>query len=98
MKAKLITKNETICNIFFKIWMFVRYNRHFIHDSNNGEEYKHECYDNLGIIDTLGYRGSKGKYTYSHSEELGNLYGFFLPFGYKFEYQNYFSSEIYLIK
>lgn len=63
----------------------------FLYDLLNKIDYKigslsnqeHTVHDSLGIIDTLGSSRSEGRFTFSHSEELGGYWGVKLLKGYR---------------
>ena len=77
MKTIKINRDENprLFHFLFEIYLKI-YHRKW----NHSEHYKHNVYDHLGIIDTLGSHGDNGKYTFYHSEELGMYFGFNLPF------------------
>lgn len=88
----VLSTSRRLTNLFFNLWLFVD-GKARVHQTC-----KNLVYDSLGIIDTLGSSSSSTKFTYKFSEELGCLYGFYLPFGYKIEYRNYFDHELVLYK
>ena len=48
----------------------------FLKSWNKRESVRHRVYDNLGMIDTLGYNSDNGRFAYSYSDELCYVFGF----------------------
>lgn len=77
---KITVNSKKISHLFYKIYWFLLFGP--MKDCRNEIKNNHRVYDNLGIIDTLGYNYEEGKYTFAYSEELGSYSGIKLPFGY----------------
>jgi hypothetical protein len=88
-----ISTKKWVYNLFYKLYWWLLFGP--CHDSMREKSYRHNVYDNLGIIDTLGHSYSEGKFTYSYSEELGGYKGIKLPFGWCIEFDN--EWDVYVI-
>jgi len=61
---------KILCKIYNSARWF--YGLKWIDRLNKPTYFEHNVYDSYGIIDTLGYHGYKGRWSYSYSEELGS--------------------------
>ena len=90
----VISNKKWVANLLYKIYRWLLFGP--FHDSFKEKGFRHNVYDSLGIIDTLGYSYHEGKFTYSFSEELGSYSGIKLPFKYCIEF-NTDSDNCYVI-
>lgn len=79
---------KIIYNTIYKIWWCLLFSWP-VYDYRREQTNNKRVYDNFGIIDTLGYNYSEGKYTYNYSDELGRYSGIKLAFGYCIEILKY---------
>ena len=63
-------KNPIICRLIF--WLYLKI---VWREWNKEQSDKCRVYDNNGMIDTLGYNTSNGRFTYHYSDEIHCVYG-----------------------
>jgi len=88
-RIKVLTHNHFLCDLFFSIYLKLR---------RYAEQWKHDVYDHLGLIDTLGCQGSNGKLTGSYHDELNSMYWIKLPFQFCLVYSDDFEQSLTLTK